>query len=348
MRIVAFPGSGDQYTDALYRELRQLGVEVVTGIYSLRWMFSQLRGKDFVHLHWPSFQYGADTSARATLGAIRFIAFLALIRLRRSRLIWTAHNLFPHRASPISGLDRFLRGLVVRMSEFIVVHGPTPARLVSTTFGVDMDRIRVIHHGHLIDHYPRSVSREHARAELELEPGDQVFLFVGGCLPYKNIETLVQAFQSIERPGRKLLVAGRFRDSAYRATVERQIAHKPRGISVHDHYIPAERMQIYLLAADLVVLPFKDVLTSGSAILALSFGRPVVAPRIGHLIDIIDSSRGVLYSGADSATLSDAMERAIAIRFDAAQIERYAAESTWEAAAQQLHRGLSADGTRPA
>ena len=46
-------------------------------------------------------------------------------------------------------------------------------------------------------------------------------------------------------------------------------------------YIPDAELQVWLRAADVVVLPFRDILTSGSAILALSFGRAVVAPALG-------------------------------------------------------------------
>jgi glycosyltransferase involved in cell wall biosynthesis len=52
-------------------------------------------------------------------------------------------------------------------------------------------------------------------------------------------------------------------------------------------------VQLYFEAADWVVLPYRDVLTSGSALLALSFGRPVVAPRRGCLADL-DETDGVL------------------------------------------------------
>ncbi|MEZ4597387.1 MAG: glycosyltransferase [Chloroflexota bacterium] len=47
--------------------------------------------------------------------------------------------------------------------------------------------------------------------------------------------------------------------------------------------VPDDRMQVFLRAADVMVLPYRDVLTSGSAILAMTFGLPVVAPRIGCL-----------------------------------------------------------------
>ena len=43
---------------------------------------------------------------------------------------------------------------------------------------------------------------------------------------------------------------------------------------------------MYLPATDLVVLPYRDILNSGSAVLALSFDRPVLVPRRGSLGDL--------------------------------------------------------------
>ena len=45
-------------------------------------------------------------------------------------------------------------------------------------------------------------------------------------------------------------------------------------------------MQQYFLAADLAVVPQREFLNSGSALLALSFDRPVLAARQGSMIDV--------------------------------------------------------------
>ena len=67
-------------------------------------------------------------------------------------------------------------------------------------------------------------------------------------------------------------------------------------------FVPDGEVQHYLLAADAVVLPFKEILTSGSAMLALSFGRPVVAPH-GWVTLLISSESGKASSTTPTARM---------------------------------------------
>ena len=45
-------------------------------------------------------------------------------------------------------------------------------------------------------------------------------------------------------------------------------------------------MQLFLNAADLVVLPYREVLNSGAALLALSFNKPVLTSDAGALPEL--------------------------------------------------------------
>jgi beta-1,4-mannosyltransferase len=48
-------------------------------------------------------------------------------------------------------------------------------------------------------------------------------------------------------------------------------------------FIPQDQAQLYFRAADLVVLPYREILNSGSALLALSFDCPILVPLRGTL-----------------------------------------------------------------
>ena len=58
------------------------------------------------------------------------------------------------------------------------------------------------------------------------------------------------------------------------------------------------------------MLPFRDILTSGSAILALSHGRPVVVPALGCLPETLPADATFLYDPDDPDALAGALHRA--------------------------------------
>jgi hypothetical protein len=62
---------------------------------------------------------------------------------------------------------------------------------------------------------------------------------------------------------------------------------------------------VYLGAANVVVLPYRDILNSGSALLALSLSRPILVPHLGAMEELKDdfgdlwvqTFKGVLTAG---------------------------------------------------
>ena len=104
-----------------------------------------------------------------------------------------------------------------------------------------------------------------------------------------------------------LIVAGEPRAAALRAEIERAAAGDPR-IELRLAFVPDEALQVYLRAADLVVLPYEEILNSGAALLALSFDCPILVPDKGSL-EVLRADVGPdwvrLYQGALSTeTLS--------------------------------------------
>ena len=74
-------------------------------------------------------------------------------------------------------------------------------------------------------------------------------------------------------------------------------------------FFAVDEFQYYLNAADVGVLPFKEVMTSGTAIQALGFGLPLVLPQHGSMNDLIDETMGVLYDSNHKGALAAAMSR---------------------------------------
>src|SRR5579862_4192192 len=297
--ILAFPGKGNVYVDCLYPPFEALGISVREGIFAGRWLLSNVHRGDYVHIHWPSFLYSSTDRAKSLRAFALFRFLIALIRWRGARLMWTIHNLYPHDRCVMPQMDIWVRRLLVKHANVFLIHGPDAEQAVLQEFPAVAGRTVLIKHGNWIGHYPNTIGRDEARTRLGLAKDDFVFLFAGLCKPYKNLQLLISEFEKL--PGRPVLViAGAFQDPAYQAAIQAAAERSSARILLRPGFVSQADMQIYMRACDVVVAPYAEVLTSGTAILALSFGRPVVAPAVGYLRTVIVEGCGVLYDPKSS------------------------------------------------
>jgi len=340
LTIVGIPIGPDAYTACYYEALQRAGARVIRGDLSGRWLLANRRSTDYLHLNWPSFFYW-DRSAIASLGKfVRFVLLIALARLCGIRLLWTAHNLYPHDRSRIAFLDRLGRTILVSLSHRVFAHGDSAAAIVAREFPRARGKLVSIPHGHWIGHYADETDRATARARLGIPPDQFVFLSFGSCREYKNLEHLTWSFQKGTFGKAALWIVGRFQEAGYAARVRRQIDQQPQCIRIVDRFVPDEEIQYYLAACNVVVLAYADVLTSGSAMLAISFGRPVIAPRLGHLQDVIGPQCGFLYEPSDAGGLTHAMAFVQGRKFDEALIRQHAHNFDWRDAAMKTISAL--------
>lgn len=340
MRVFAFPKTGIAYNESFYRAVEAAGVQVIEGVFSGRWLLRHLRSDDVAHFHWPAFAYGGAASPIALwMRFVRFISLLLLIRAKGVAICWTAHNLLPHDRATIAYVDLLARKVVIRLCSRIFVHGPSAAQLLKGLFPSCERKLVQIEHGHWIDYYPNYVSREDARRKLGVSPQTFVYLFIGLCKEYKNIEGLVEAFQAMSGDV-ALLIAGKFQNEAYRSKVE-DLARKDGRVRLDPGFIADGDLQYYLSAADVVVAPYRDVLTSGTAMLALSFGRPLVSVAIAFLLDVITERSGILYDPSEPSALRRALQDAREKAFDPQTILSEARRFSWDVSAGRFLAALA-------
>jgi glycosyltransferase involved in cell wall biosynthesis len=125
--------------------------------------------------------------------------------------------------------------------------------------------------------------------------------------PYKNIDLLVQAFQSWRCDTARLIIAGKPVTSAYGAELAKKVSGDYRIDLRLTHVSDADVGRFYT-AADAAIFPFNNVLNSGSLLLALTMGRPVLVPHtpvFAELAAKVGASWVRLYDGRlDAAALN--------------------------------------------
>jgi glycosyltransferase involved in cell wall biosynthesis len=236
---------------------------------------------DLVHLHWPEACLGDPRLTRALLATMKVLVRVLAHRAQGTPILWTAHNLQHHeRRHPLLA-DLFWTAFTRLVSSVIHLSEYGQAEALECHPALRQKRHFVIPHGHFIDDYPSMLSRDDARVRFNVADAKRVILFFGHIRPYKNVVALIDVCKTIN-DGTVLLVAGRPTDTAYTRQVA-QAADEDRRVRLHLTHISDDDVPWLFTAADVVVLPFTRIHNSGSVLLALSMGRPAIAPHLPQL-----------------------------------------------------------------
>jgi len=314
LRILAWPAFKNRgpYNVLLYRSMQTLGATVEE--FSA-WRIL-LKRYDIVHLHWPEYCVNGRGALASLFWSCSLFAVMCWVRLRGGKVIWTVHNLRSH-LQQHPGIERyFWKIFTVLLNAYIGL----------TETGAEQARRRypalrsksgfVIPHGNIRDAYPGvEISREEARLRLGISTSARVVGFFGSIERYKGITELVEAFSALNDHRAVLYAAGKcYLTAQERAHIE-HIARGDSRIRLRLEYIPDADAASYIRASDLVVLPFREILNSGSAVLALSLDRPILVPARGAMPDLQQFAGAEwvrLYSGElTSGTLQQHLDAAI-------------------------------------
>lgn len=283
LRILATPRFQDSnpYCELLYDEMERQG----SAVHEYR-VGRLLSGSyDIWHLHWPEGFFQGGSTAQAGGRVVVFFVLLLWARVSGTQVVWTMHNLEAHENKHPVVEDLFWQVFPA------LVHATISLSEQATRLAFEkMSPLRrkpsaIIPHGHYRPVYPRTMTPAEVREELGLAPSHHVGLYFGVIREYKEVPSLLRSFRDVPGEARRLLVVGNPRTSELRDQVQEAVAQDPRATAVLE-FVPNEAVQRYFLAADLVVVPQREFLNSGSALLGLSFSRPVLAARQGSMIDV--------------------------------------------------------------
>jgi beta-1,4-mannosyltransferase len=254
----------------------------------VEWSVFQANKYEIVHVHWPD--HDLNVSKNQTIVLVRICIKLLVIdrfRANGAKLIWTMHNLGSHERLHPRLESWFWRQFISRLDGVIAL----------SEAGLELARQQfpavaalpqfVIPHGHYRDEYPNDDTLD-AREALGIKPGAKVLLYFGSIRPYKNVSRLIELFRELPGENAVLYIVGRSPSAEVTQQLQ-ALADLDHRVHLNLSFVSKDRVQLYFRAADLVVLPYQEILNSGSAILALSFNRPVLVPRLGAMSELARS-----------------------------------------------------------
>ncbi|HKW34954.1 MAG TPA: glycosyltransferase family 4 protein [Candidatus Acidoferrum sp.] len=237
-------------------------------------------------------------------------------KLLGKAVVLTAHNINKRkRDSADTALNQLTLKIQYRLADHVFVHTPKMKSELMKEFGVPTDRITVIPFG-INNSVPNtSLTPKEAKGRLGIRENRKTILFFGRIKPYKGLEYLIAAFQTLirRRDDYQLIIAGRLEEGCERyweeLRTQTQEHIKAGQVISRIQFIPDSEIEVYFKGADVLALPYKDIAQSGVIFLGYNFGLPVIAADVGSLKEeIIEGTTGFTFRPGDSTDLARALE----------------------------------------
>ncbi|HLI31462.1 MAG TPA: glycosyltransferase family 4 protein [Solirubrobacteraceae bacterium] len=264
------PPEGYVRNERFYRHARSRAAKLAWHLPEMLRYGAELPHVDVAHFQWLPAQ-------PLDLIALRSWRLLARRGKRRlPPLVLSAHDILPREALPG---QRAAQRALYACFEAIVVHSEQGRRRLLAELPDAADRVHVIPHGALQVRLPAGEQVRLPR-ELGSRPAVPLVLFAGLLRPYKGLDVLLDAWRMIQErpqaPPGELWIAGMPRMEL--RALSRSLPQRTRLLA---RFLTDAELAGLLQAADLVVLPYRELESSGLAMLALGLGRPMLCSDRG-------------------------------------------------------------------
>lgn len=214
---------------------------------------------DVAHLHWPELMIGGHKLVGRIARRAFTTATILRWRVTRTPVVRTRHNL--ERPTNINRFDHRLLDAIDAATTMEIVLNDTTERRPDIPAAV-------IPHGHYRDWFAQHPQNEPIRGRVG---------YVGLIRRYKGVEDLVSAFGHGSEEARSLHVAGKPSTQELADTL-RALAVEASPVSFDFRFLDEAELVSCITESELIVLPYRHMHNSGTALAALSLSRPVLVP----------------------------------------------------------------------
>jgi len=326
---------GDDTADLLMRALQAQEMRCATGLPEIPltwlWQHRAYRGRSIGILHF--YRPGALDLSHRQRQKLAFRIWLA--RRWGIRIITTDAGGWWQSARGLRFMTRrVLERQLMRQSHAVISFTRQPDQLYP-------DRrlrrkLRCLPHPGYSGHLPPLLPRDEARKQLDFpEKAGFTFLCLAAQHSERELIQLIEAFRKAKqaesnegeaRSHMQLLLVGSPCDKKDSARILKLAALTP-SLHLHRANPDKEDLSLYLSAADTLVLPHFAIESAGmleTAMLALSYGRVVIAPNLPRFTGMLPPRASILYDAASRESLTRAL-------LDARQREYHLTERDKEA-----------------
>ena len=263
---------GNPYLDLWCGAVERSGAEV--RYLTVRALLRQrMRGRVWVHLQWPERCVSPPQAWRRLWLSARLLTAGVVARVLAVPVMVTMHNVWSHESAHPRA-ERWLWAALHRIvTDVHLLSAAGTDEVLAAHPPLTRARRHVVPHGDFRALVPAPPGRDEARRAIGVDHDEPLIVTFGALKAYKGTGDLLRAWERRSDPDLGLIVAGRVLDPALDEQLERS-AQRDARLDVRSGFLSQDDLVDVIAAADAVVLPYRAVLNSSSAMLALAWRRP--------------------------------------------------------------------------
>jgi glycosyltransferase involved in cell wall biosynthesis len=244
-------------------------------------LYALCKKPEIVHFQWVW-----NSELKADIRLIKILHFFGI------KVVYTAQNILPHEEG-----EKHYREYkeICHLADAVIVLSPAQKQKMINLFELEQSKIYYAPTGiyALKEGNGIVASKPEARKLLGLNNTNKVALFFGYIRKYKGLDILIKAAGKIyqEMPNFKLIIAGQpvedFR--RYYALIKNQGIENNTICQLG--YIPLDSIELYFMASDVVVLPYKEESLTAVIFLAYFYGKPVIGTDVLGVAEFIEEGK---------------------------------------------------------
>lgn len=242
-------------------------------------------------------------------GGDRGIWLVDLLQAVEKPIVLTLHTVLPE---PDEDMLRVTREICC-YATVVVSLSQTGRELLTSVYGVDADRVRVVHHG-----VPDVPFNDTAPFKASFGIGQRTVISTFGLINRgKGLEFAIEAMRSVVKrhPEALYLILGethpvvrRQEGESYRASLQQLVADYglKNNVQLVDKYLEFDELVSYLQATDVYLTPYLNPtqIVSGTLAYAVGCGKAIVSTPYLYAKEMLANHRGFLCELRDSASIA--------------------------------------------
>lgn len=241
---------------------------------------------DIVHIHWIHNYYQNKKGGISFIKYTLMMLTLSYWRKKGVKVGWTVHNLLPH-SYDSREKEIHIRSKVIEKMDFLVMHSEEVKNDFVKMYGSKfMDKINVIPHPHYRNYYREKIENT---SNFISDDENLTLLFFGSVKKYKGVVELIQAVKKSTNVTIQLRILGKCEDADLEKKIKDEIENV-NNIYFKNIFLEDEDLIPEIQKADFIVLPYKEITTSGSVVLAASLQKKIIGKDAPYIRSIYGSS----------------------------------------------------------